>query len=239
MVHFENFVLEFDSDTGKQSMSFDGFLLATKESFDLSETDAQQLEFFDLRIHQTCDHKLVIHGFSPFCNERFLEIIDSNSSLDLSPLIERIVGCMSIGDDQVIVEGFMQKVKSFAESIFISEIVNVDSIFDTSAIISANINEFEKIAYCVSSNDQVWSHRGKAIIDTMRHKIQLNLEWRVVRNTCELQVVDFDFFGLILNNKENINQVFAKLNSPQIISLIYKNIRAVVPSFEINEPKIA
>lgn len=239
MVHFKNFVLEFDSSTGKQSMSFDGILLATKESFDLSENDAQQLEFFDLSIYQTCDHKLVIHGFSPFCNEQFLEVIDSNSTLDLSPLIERIVGCMSIGDDQVIVDGFMQKVKSFAESIFISEIVNVDSIFDTSAGITAKINEFEKMAYCASSNDKVWSHRGKAIIETISHKIQLNLEWRVVRNTYELEVIDFDFFGLILNNKENINQIFAKLNSPQIINLIYKKIKALVPSFEINQPKIA
>lgn len=239
MVHFKDFVLEADSDTGKKSMSFDGILLATKESFELSEADAQQLEFFELSIYQACDHKLVIHGFSPFCNEFFLEVIDSNSTLDLSPLIERIVGCMSIGNDQVIVDNFMQKVKSFTESIFVSEIVNVDSIFDTSLGITAKINEFEKMAYCSSSKDKVWSHRGKAVIETISHKIQLNLEWRLVRNTYELQITDFDFFGLILNNKENINQIFAKLNSPQIINLIYSKIKALVPSFKIEQPKVA
>lgn len=239
MVHFKNFVLESNSDTGKTIMSFDGILLATKDSFELSENDVQQLEFFDLNIYQTCDHKLVIHGFSPFCNEQFLEVVESSSILDLNPLINRIVGCMSIGDDQVIVENFMLKVKNFAESIFVSEIVNVDSIFDTSAGITAKINEFEKLAFGASSNDQVWSHRGKAIIETISHKIQLNIEWRVIRNTYELQVTDFDFFGLILNNKENINQIFAKLNSPQIIDLIYTKIKAVVPSFDIIRPKIA
>lgn len=239
MVQFKNFVLEANTNTGKQRMSFNGILLATKDSFELSETDAQQLEFFELSIYQTCDHKLVIHGFSPFCNENFMEVIDSNSTLDLAPLIERIVGCMSIGDDQVIVDNFMQKVKNFAESIFVSEIVNVDSIFDTSAGITAKINEYEKLAYGASGNNQIWSHRGKAIIETLSHKIQLNIEWRVVRNTYELKVVDFDFFGLILNNKENINQIFAKLNSPQIIDLIYRNIKALVPSFEISKPKIA
>lgn len=239
MVQFNNFVLEDDSDTDKQCASFNGILLATKESFVLSENDTQQLEFFELSIYQTCNHELVIHGFSPFCNERFLEVIGCNSILDLSPLIERIVGCMCIGDDQVIVENFMLKVKSFAESIFISEIVNVDAIFDTSAGVTAKINGFEQLIYNASSKDKVWSHQGKAIIETVSHKIQLNIEWRVVRDTYELQVTDFDFFGLILNNKENINQIFIKLNSPQIIDLIYKKIKAKIPPLEPTIQKVA
>lgn len=233
MVTFKSFSVMHDTESGKQTVEFDGILLATKDSFELSEPDSQQLEFFEVNIYQTCDHRLIVQGFSPFCNENFFEAFSSDSDLDLNPLIQRIVGCIPIGDDQKIVENFMLKVKQFAESIFISEIVNVDSFFDTSKGIDAQINEYEHLLFGLTDQNPNWSHKGKAVIETGNHKMQLNIEWRIVRNTLQLQVVDFDFFGMILNNKENIKQIFRKLNSPEIIGVIYKKISAFSQGFKM------
>lgn len=232
MVTFKGFTVQHDTKSGKKTVEFDGILLATKESFELSESDAQQLEFFGLNIYQTCDHRLIVQGFSPFCNEYFFEEFGCDSDFDLNPLIQRIVGCMSIGADQLIVEAFMQKVKQFVESIFITEIVNIDTFFDTSTCIKAQINEYEHLLFGLKKADQQWSHKGKAIIETNNHKIQLNIEWRVVRDTLCLQIIDFDFLGMILQNKENINQMFRKLNAPDITNVIEQKIQEFSRNFK-------
>lgn len=226
MVAFKGFTVQRDSESSKENVEFNGILLATKESFELSESDAQQLEFFELNIYQTCNHSLIVQGFSPFCNEYFFEEFSCDSEFDLNPLIQRIIGCMSIGADQQIVEEFMQKVKQFAESIFITEIVNIDTFFDTSSGVQAQISEYEHNLFEQSS------HKGKAILETNNHKIQVNIEWRIIRNTFCLQVVDFDFFGMILQSKANITDVFQKLNSPDITNVIYKKIQEFSPNLK-------
>lgn len=104
---------------GKSAVGFNGRLIATKKSFKVCDVDAQQLEFFELKIYQSYNQSLVIQGFSPFCNEYFLEVFNPHAAINFKPLIQRIIGCISIGDDERIIQNFMVKVKEFLENILI------------------------------------------------------------------------------------------------------------------------
>lgn len=231
MLDFKNHILEYDQNSSKETYSFTGILLADKLNFELNEEAEKQLEFFDLKVYQTCNHSLVIYGFSPFCNERFIEIVEHSADLNLHALISRIVGCMPIGEDQLLVEDLMLKVEKYVKSIFITEIINLEKLLGTIDTLNIDIRKVECHPYNFLKKEGLsCNHSGVATVNTINHKIFLNIEWILFNESHYLQITDFDIFGVIINNKDNIREIMSMLNSPVFISKLEKKLNFYLPA---------